>query len=183
MQNEKDLLNSVINSDQDAFRKLSEIYYDPLYRFIWRKTRNAEMAKDLVQELFLNVWKLRKQIDPARSFKAYLYSAANNLTINYFKSTGRKQKYFTETDPAETSAIHTDPAEFQEYLEDVLNGLPEEQKTVFILNKFEGFKYEEIAKTLNISVKTVESRMGKILKVLRDKLSLFLVLLLLLFGG
>jgi len=59
----------------------------------------------------------------------------------------------------------------------VLQDLPEDQRIVFILNKFEGFKYAEIAETLQISIKTVESRMSKALKHLREKLRHLLILL------
>jgi len=60
------------------------------------------------------------------------------------------------------------------YINDALEGIPEKLKIVFIMNKFEGFKYLEIAEMLEISVKTVESRMSKILKILRKRYSGFL---------
>jgi RNA polymerase sigma-70 factor (ECF subfamily) len=167
--NEQEKISAIIKGDSQAFKEICAIYYDTLYRFIWRKTGDENISKDLTQELFLNIWKLRKQLDSTKSFKSYLYSAANNLTINHFKSMALKNKYYSA---AETESLINVPIEqegFSEYIEDTLRGLPEEQKTVFILNKFEGFKYSEIANILNVSVKTVEKRMGKILKTLREK--------------
>jgi len=63
------------------------------------------------------------------------------------------------------------------YINDALEGIPEKLKTVFIMNKFEGFKYTEIAEMLDVSVKTVESRMSKILKILRRKFSSFILII------
>ena len=174
---EQNLIKSIINDDQRAFKQICKIYYEMLYNFIWRKTGNENLSKDIVQELFLNVWKLRKHLNPNKSFKSYLYSAANNLTINHFKSIQIQQKYFSESKAGEYQNSEKTQLDFNEYLDDVLSGMTEEQKTVFILNKFEGFKYKEIATILNISVKTVESRMRKILKVLREKLAHLLFLL------
>lgn len=177
MDPEQDLIKLVKNGSREAFKRICEIYYEMLYNYIWRKTRNENLSKDIVQELFINVWKLRGQLDPNKSFKSYLYTAANNLTINHFKSVTIQQKYFSDLDSGDFELGSDNPEEFQEYLDNVLIGLPEEQKTVFILNKFEGFKYQEIAEILNISAKTVESRMGKILKVLREKLGPLLMML------
>ena len=179
MQNtsEKDLILLIKKGDQKAFREIAAIYYEKLYLFMWRRTGDDQIAYDLLQDLFLNVWKRREELDPGKSFKAYLYSAANNLAINHFKSLKIRGKYFSENAEEIEHKSSQNPAEFHEYLEDVLYGLPQEQKSVFILNKFDGFKYSEIAEMLDISVKTVESRMAKILKTLREKLGPLLIVL------
>jgi len=168
---EKELVIAIKISDGAAFKELCQIYYDPLYRFLWRKTYNDEAAEDLVQDLFMNVWKARENLDENQSIKAYIYRAANNLAINYLRKEQLVQQRFEDNlkdDPADSTGSNL---EFQEILDDILQDIPENQRTVFILNKFEGLKYTEIADTLQISVKTVESRMSKTLKVLREKLA------------
>lgn len=170
IENESHLIQLIKKQDVNAFKKLCQIYYEQLYQFLWRKTRNDEVSKDLVQELFLNIWKLRLRLDESKSFKAYLYKAANNLASNYFKQKNIQNTYNIEDAINENSISVYNSQSFQEYLDDVLQRFPEEQRLVFMLNKFEGFKYVEIANILNISIKTVESRMSKILKVLREEM-------------
>ena len=167
---ESELITAIKTSDNAAFKEFCRIYYEPLYGFLWRKTRDRDTALDLVQELFLNVWKQRKRLDEGRSVKAYLYRSANNLAINHLKKKTLRQTYFADSSAAEQASQTNQQQNFQEYVDDVLHDIPEAQRIVFMLNKFEGFKYAEIAETLQISIKTVESRMSKTLKVLRLKL-------------
>ena len=174
---EFELVKAIKTSDNHAFKEFCRIYYEPLYRFLWRKTRDEQTSLDLVQELFLNIWKHRKNLDESRSVKPYLYRSANNLAINHLKKKAVRQSYFVATPSAGLQSRPDGKREFQEYLDDVLQDLPEDQRIVFILNKFEGFKYAEIAETLQISIKTVESRMSKALKHLREKLRHLLSLL------
>lgn len=168
--NELELIKAVRHSDKTAFRALCQIYYESLYRFLWRKTRDEEAAKDLVQELFLNIWKNRANLDETQSSTAYLYRAANNLAINHLKKKAVRQAHAMDSVAAGRMSGTDEKHDFQEYVDEILHDLPEEQRLVFTLNKFEGLKYSEIAEMLQISVKTVESRMSKALKALREKL-------------
>jgi len=172
---ELEIIKAVRRTDKAAFKALCEIYYDPLYRFLWRKTRDEESAKDLVQELFLNVWKNRANLDETQSSKPYLYRAANNLAINHLKKKAVRQAHALDSAAAGPRAAPDEQRDFLEYVEETLGDLSEEQRLVFTLNKFEGLKYNEIAEMLQISVKTVESRMSKALKTLREKLRHLLV--------
>lgn len=167
---EQNLIQAVKAGDPAAFKEICRIYYDPLYRFLWRKTRDSEISKDLIQELFLNVWRLRQRLDETKSFKAYLYTSANNLAVNHLKQKVTRQNYLSQSVSEDANTLEDDSRELNEYIDDVLQGIPDEQRTVFILNKFEGFKYAEIAEIMQISIKTVESRMSKILKTLRQRL-------------
>ncbi len=167
--NDEELIRAIEVSDRAAFKQLCARYYDPLYRFLWRKTRNEEAAKDLVQELFMNLWKMRARLDENLSIKAYLYRAANNLAINHLRKKILHQAHFSD-DLADAPAGHSDEErELQECLDEALQDLPEAQRTVFMLNRFEGLRYAEIAEALQISIKTVESRMSQTLKHLREK--------------
>jgi RNA polymerase sigma-70 factor (ECF subfamily) len=167
--NNEELTRAIKLSDRAAFRQLSERYYDSLYRFLWRKTRNDEAAQDLVQELFMNLWKMRAHLDENLSIKAYLYRAANNLAINHLRKKVLKQAHFIDNLADAHPGHSNEERELQECLDEALQDLPEAQRTVFMLNRFEGLKYAEIAEILQVSIKTVESRMSKTLKHLRQK--------------
>jgi len=166
---DEELIRAINSSDRAAFKQLCERYYDPLYRFLWRKTRNDEAAEDLVQELFMNLWKMRARLDENLSIKAYLYRAANNLAINHLRKKALKQAHFVDNLDHAPAGHSDEERELQECLDEALQDLPEAQRTVFVLNRFEGLKYAEIAETLQISIKTVESRMSQTLKHLREK--------------
>lgn len=176
---EAELINALIKGDRNAFKALFELYYDPLFRFLWRKTRDKSIAEDLIQTLFINVWNRRTHVDSSKSFKSYLYKSASNLAINHLKKMVLTQS--TKETVLQTPAESTMDREAQlaEYLEDALYRFPYEQRSVFLLNKFEGFKYVEIAEMLGVSVKTVESRMSKVLKALRNEMAHLLTALLL----
>ncbi len=176
-ENEKQLVIAIKQSDSDAFKKICELYYEQIYRFLWRRTRDGETACDLVQDVFLNVWKNRKNLDENKSIKAFFYRSAINAAINHLHRKVLVDKHFVMNESVEHLSGDND-ADLKEYLDDALQGIPEPQRIVFILNKFEGFKYKEIADILQISVKTVESRMSKTLKTLRSKLSHLLIFIL-----
>ena len=178
---EKQLVIAIKQSDGNAFKEICKLYYDQIYRFLWRRTRDNETACDLVQDVFLNVWKNRSNLDENKPIKAYFYRAANNAAINHLHKKVLTHKHFDKDQPVEDPVSNDKDMDFQEYLDDVLYDIPEQQRIVFILNKFEGFKYTEIAETLQISVKTVESRMSKTLKTLRARLGHLLMIVLFIF--
>lgn len=167
-------------SDHHAFKALYYRYFEALFRFLWRQINNEELAKDLVQEVFSRVWKNRAHLDPAQPIKSYLYRIGHNLVIDHRRQT-RHSVDSLEAHPEIEPAYHAEePFELTDKIEAAITSLPEPVRLVFTMNRFEGVKYAEIAKILNISVKTVEARMSKALASLREKLAPFLAGLLLL---
>lgn len=178
---EKELLKAIKNSNNNAFKELSEIYYKQLYGFIWRRIGDSETVKDILQDLLLNIWKLRHNLDEERPIKPYLFAAANNLIINYSKKKTFLRNNRVDLPQDGFLSNSSSSLEWEYYINDALKEIPENLRVVFMMNKFEGFKYAEIAEILRISEKTVESRMSKILKFLRKKYIHALKLLLLFF--
>lgn len=175
--NEHELIKAIKNSDAFAFKELSKIYYQQLYGFVWRRIGNSDNVKDLLQDLFLNIWKLRNNLDENRPIKPYLFASANNLVKNHLKRKSLKNERMTDLHPDELSGNIGNENILDNYLDEALTDIPERLRIVFIMNKFEGFKYSEIAEMLEISEKTVESRMSKILKFLRNKFSLLVLIM------
>lgn len=166
---DRDLVLRIKNSDQSAYKELYYMYAEKLYGFLWRKISNEDLAKDLVQDLFFKLWQNRKNLDENQSIKAYLYRSANNLAIDHY----RKKKIFT-SDSAEEIQFGDYDLDLSfdveaEILKEI-NKLPEMQKKVFLLSRFEELKYKEIAELLKISPKTVESHISKALAKLRVSL-------------
>lgn len=174
---DQELVASIKKGDSPAFQKLYFRYAEPLFGFLWRRLSQRELAEDLVQELFAKVWRNRANLDPAQSIKAYLYQAANNLMIDHLR---RKNPDLgaVEVMP-EHSTVDVDEVQFEkrDQIQKALADLPDAQRNVFLLSRFEGLKYHEIASVLDISVKTVETHMNRALKKLRHQLRSLLALL------
>ena len=123
----------------------------------------------LVQETFKRLWMNRKKLDPNKKIKAYLYKIAKNIIIEHERRQQREKKY-------RNSLAHNSEHESVEQISHIyvaINNLPTILKQVFVLNRVEGLKYSEIAQVIGISIKTVESRMSRALKILMKELSDF----------
>jgi RNA polymerase sigma-70 factor (ECF subfamily) len=175
-----ELTEAIKASDHTAFQVLYYRYFAALFRFLWRQTSDEELAKDLLQEAFGRVWKNRENLDPRRSIKSYLYRIGRNLVIDHRRQNVHKPDYLADHPASEPAYSVDEQFDLHDKLQAAINDLPEPLRLVFTMNRFEGMKYAEIAEMLDISIKTVESRMSKALTILRLKLAPFLMSILLL---
>jgi len=167
---DEQLVESIKSSQVEAFKTLYYRYYTDLYRFCWFRTNSKEQAKDLVQEVFIRIWESRQKLDSKKSIKGYIFRIANNLLIDSFRKKSSQETYFAES--FSENDISTDESlEFDTTVKLAINNLPEKIRIVFVLSRYHGLKYAEIAQTLSISIKTVESRMGQAFRLLRQELS------------
>lgn len=169
------LVNAIRASEEDAFKNLYYRYYESLFRFLCRRTRNYEISKDLMQELFIRVWRNREKLDASQSLKAYLYRIASNLAIDHLRKKEAEQAHFVDNPTSEPTASPSETFDLRDNIGQAIRKLPEPLQTVFHLSRDEGLTYSEIAATVQVSIKTVESRMSQALKILREKLKPFLV--------
>lgn len=178
--NDNDLRNLVTRikeSDHRAFESVFDQYHQPIFQFLLYKTKDAPIAEDLLQEVFLKLWKSRTGLDEDRSIRNYLYTIADNLVLNHIrhlKVVGRHRdetgsKLFTGSD---NPHFILEEEEGRRNLEKAIESLPEKSRIIFLMSRMEDLTYQEIAERLSISVKTVEGHMVKALKTLREALSL-----------
>ena len=168
---DQELTNLTQQSNEAAFQALYHRYYEKLYHFVWVRTRSSEISRDLVQELFVRVWRNRESLDDSKSIKAYFYRIANNLVINYVNKKANEKAYLANLPQDKYISSPNDQFEVSEKVQSAIDGLPERPRTVFVLNRFEGFTYADIATSLEISVKTVEKYMSQALRILREQLA------------
>ena len=160
-------------SNFDTFKVIFEKYQSDIFNFLNYKTGNIQVAEDILQETFIKLWENRENIKEDLSLKSYLYTIANNMALNYFRHKKIVVKYQVELQLAEQEHYHASPdrilekKELQDQLMQSIGQLPEKTKIVFMLSRFNRLKYNEIAERLEISIKTVESHIGKALKILR----------------
>lgn len=171
------LCAEIKGSDSGSFKILFYRYYEPIYYFFWSRTKSAELAKDFVQDVFTKLWQNRFNLNPELSMKAYLFRTANNLLIDFYRKKKTYSIYQEDNFAHEPSENPFETYDVQEGVNKALLELPENLRIVFTMNRFDALKYSEIAESLNISVKTVESRMSKAIKILRETLKQFLILL------
>ena len=172
LQTDLQLILRIKNDDEQALKILFDKYFSALVQFSFRITHQKTIAEEVVADVFIELWKRRAYLDITHQVKAYLFMMVKNTSLNV----GRNQKpHISLSDaPDEFSAFSLSPEEkfiSDENLEDIgqlINVLSPSVRTVFLLNREEGFTYAEIAVILKLSVKTVESHMGKALKLMRE---------------
>ncbi|MBC8185284.1 RNA polymerase sigma-70 factor [candidate division KSB1 bacterium] len=172
-------IESIQNGDASVFETLFRTYYASLCGFVYQYTKSTEAAEEIVQNIFLKIWENHEKWKPHGTIKSYLYKAAKNHSLNYLKHQTRKQKIFDSEAVVEiqsdiTPADELHGRELHKAVSYAVNKLPEKCRLIFNLNRQEGMTYTDIADNLDISIKTVETQMGRALKTLRRILAPFL---------
>lgn len=168
-----ELFSKLIRDDEKAFSELFYRYYSGLCVYAFRFLQDEQRTKELVQEVFVQVWVKRKEIRIHSSVKSYLFRAVKNQLINWFNHQKVEQRYL---DKIVSEQDHLQPDQYfqevdlQKKIEASIEALPAKRKEVFKLSREEGLSYRAIADRLHVSVKTVETQMGLALKQLREDL-------------
>lgn len=168
------LVRQLVNGNILAFNTLFRKYSCRLYRFAIGYLKSDDESEELVQEVFTKVWEKRRDLKEELSFKFYLFTIAFNLIRKHFRTKARLIEYFKtslldETD-LQTSQKITHDSLFQ-YINELVNQLPERRKRIFIKSRFEGLSIKEIAEELQISHKTVENQLTDALRFIRVNLN------------
>lgn len=161
-----------------AFEKLFHVYYKDLVVFANAYVQKPEVAEELVQELFFNIWKGRQKWSPRGKLRAYLFGAARNNSLKYLKRQSMVSRirlhmlsWIIEETESPDDAIEYE--EFNQAVQRAIDALPEKRRLIFTLSRRQGLSYAEIAAVLGISVNTVENQMVRAMKYLRHRLSAF----------
>lgn len=165
--------------DESGFEYLFKTYFPSLKHFARKYVPDNDTAKEIAHDVFLNLWEKRNSLDSSSSLKSYLFTSVYNRCMNYI----RDQRKFNKDDQVfnrveqekqEIPYDHLETMELESRIIEALNNLPARCREIFMLSRFEGISYAEIAERLGLSVKTVETQMSKALKILREKLSEYL---------
>lgn len=169
MLNSTKLVIKIINSDEVAFKELYDLYYNDLVKFSYYYVRDKDAAEDIVQDVFFKIWTTRSNLDPQKNIKTFLFKITSNYSLMALRKIRVREK-FARTKP---NTIVESPEqdfirnEFDKIHSDAIFSLPPKCRTIFCLSRVDKLTYKEIATSLNISVKTVESQMGKALRKLK----------------
>lgn len=159
----------------DAFEEIYKRYWYKLFKIAYHQIGSQEDAEELVQEVFLSIWKRRSDV-VIKHLDLYLTLAIKNQVYDYIKSQISFRKYqeyliFQEIHQNHSTDEIVNFAELSNATEKALGRLPEKSAEVFRRSRFENQSVKEIAEVLNLSEKAVEYHITKSLKFLRENLS------------
>ncbi len=174
-----ELLLLLREGDVQAFKELYDTHWDKLFAIAIQKLTKDD-ACDVLQDLFLEIWKKRSGIYISSSLEAYLFVALQNRIFNFYKKRlAEKQKHLTIA--AKTNLVaDPDPEvilqakEVHGMVQDEIQAMPDKMRNVFELSRYKSLSSQAIASHLSISDQTVRNQISAALKRLRHRLQMHL---------
>lgn len=184
-----ELLAAIRDGDELAFQELVRRYRNPITNFVYRMIDDYERSVELSQETFIRIYTSASRYEANYSFSTYIYRIATNLAISELRRRKRRKfvslfSPFTDDngDPVEIDPQDDKPLQDETLIDDerrkavarAIKSLPEKYRAAIVLRDVEGFSYDRIAETLNLSEGTVKSRINRARNLLKEKLSEYL---------
>ncbi|MHA4810955.1 RNA polymerase sigma-70 factor [Flavitalea flava] len=179
---DEELVILLKGSNDAAFTEIYYRYWDRLFVVAMHRLDNAEEARELVQDIFYNLWKKRHSLQLEYTLNTYLATAVKYEVLNRLASKNRQQRYRNYASLNwQEAALDTENQlqfnELQQQLASLVKELPEKCRIVFQLSRDKGYPQKKIAAELGIAEKTVEAHLSLALRKLRAGLSHFFALL------
>lgn len=170
------VVGAFLGGEERAFQELVERYQTRLLNFIYRTIGDRERAEDLVQEVFIRVYRHIHRFDTTKKFSTWIYTIASNLAKNELRNRSRNPLVLFQTITSNRTEDER-PLQFEDYttqpddmfqkrhlrslVEQTVEQLPEHHRQVFVLREIEGKSYEEIAEITDCNLGTVKSRLNR----------------------
>ena|SRR2546425_641526 len=168
---ERALADRIRAGDMDAFEALYRSYWERLYAFAFRYMRSKEDAEEIVQEVFLRIWRGRAHWVPAGAVRNYLYLAVRNSARDRWERAAVARRWRVgQQETAVEVQSNLEAADLVAAVERALAELPSKRSAVCKLRLINGLSYAQIAERLGICEKTVETQLARGLKFLRDRI-------------
>ena len=184
VEREREWLRKLAAGDQAGLDALFRHYYAELCRSAYRILLDAAAAEDVVQEVFVTLWRKRGRLAKIEQPGPYLRRAVRNRSLNYRRDNHQQTVDLDDAPepmtPPDITGRPLDQAELDRLVEQAIATLPERSRLVFVLSRYEALSQKEIAAQMGISVKTVENQMTRALRLLREYLAPYLGAVLLL---
>ena len=172
---EKQVIGRIREGDVQAFEWLFRQYYEKLCQWAYHYLHDLDSSEEVVQDLYYHIWRNRANMEFHVSVKSYLYKAVSNNCKMLIRNKNRRTAIEADMAALNPGSVEEpeellEVKEIREVVQKTLEELPEKPAQIFRMSRYEGMKYREIAEKLSISIKTVESNMGKALKIFRKNL-------------
>ncbi|MEO7043750.1 MAG: RNA polymerase sigma-70 factor [Ferruginibacter sp.] len=165
------MLAKIASGDEHAFRELFNIYKERFYAVVLKMTQSDEVAKDIVQDTFMQIWNKRETLVDVDNPSSYFFTAVYRRVYHHYRKIAIEKKLLQSAAPAKESANTTDEMvlarESESLISQAIAKLPPQQKMVFKLSKQEGLSREDIALQLQISPHTVKNHLADALKFIQ----------------
>jgi RNA polymerase sigma-70 factor (family 1) len=169
LHNEQEFLKKIAEGDQRVFAALVESFSARIYVHVLMYIKNAARAEEITQDVFMSVWNHRHELPSIQNFRGYLFVLTRNRTISALRE--RVTRYDeTEKDELESGLNPEGVLEYRQLSESLQRGidqLPPRRKEIFIMSRFDGKTYDEIAHHLSISKSAVNKHIIEALVFLR----------------
>lgn len=167
------------DGDHLAYAEIYKRYSPLLFVHAFKKIRNTEEAKDVIQEVFTSIWTRRSDLVVKTNLAGYLYSCVHNSILNFItrqkiqtKYTESLQHFLTERSAADDRIREKDLANI---IDQEISALPAKMRAVFELSRKDYLTHKQIAKKLNLSEETVKCQVKNALKILKLRLGLLFI--------
>ncbi len=169
----EELLNRVLREgDPKSFERLFHAFYRPLCRYCRKFVASMDAAEEVVGDVFYALWKNRTKYEIQTSAISYLFTATRNRAYDHLRKLQRDRScsleqamHVSTMEPSSQLVLEAD--EIQQKLQAAVESLPPGCRKIFQMSRDLGMKYTEIAEALGVSIKTVETQMGRALKNIR----------------
>lgn len=173
------LIAALRNGDQIAFKTIYDLLENKLYHFVFSITKSEYISEEIVQKVFIRIWEQRNQLDLSKSFESFVYTMTRNLTFNYLRDAARRKTIRQELwanismqqQEVENELIFAD---YKKIVDEIVQDLPPQKRTIYQLSKNEGKSNSEIAAMLGISSKTVKNHLWMTMSTIRERIKPYL---------
>ena len=162
-------MEAVQKDNLDKLNELFDRYQKRLYNYFVKSTMDLEDSGDLTQNVFIRVMKYRKSYRIGSSFEVWIFQIARNQLKDHFRRMKVHRDQFSPVEilPERPEEKDSGQYEREQKLMKAMNKLPEEKRELLVLSKFQGMKYEQIAKIRSSSVSTIKVQVHRTIKELR----------------
>lgn len=169
---DSELVERLQKGDVEAFDIIYEKYSGKLYAFGLKYLRSKAESEELVQSIFLKLWENYKNLNKELSFKSYLFTITYNDICKLFRKRNYLQEFINETlyENSQSSSETEDCIDYQsvlEWVQQIVDKLPERQKAIFLKSRLEDKSTKEIAKEAGLSPGTIDNYISESLKFIR----------------
>lgn len=173
---DEELLRRLQCDDQEAFTLLYRRHWEPLFITAAKALRNSQDAKDVVQDVFLSIWRRRKELHLEGALAVYLQTCVRYQAIHYIEKNITRRDYLALL--TETAADHFPPAaeiqlqvkQVQQAILDTISKMPPRMREAYQLSRQEHLSHKEIAAKLGISAETVKKHIQHALQLIKEAL-------------
>ena len=182
---EAELLRKIALGDGQAFKILVDRYGALVFYYIRKHARSREIAEEVVQDIFTQVWLVRDTLPGVRNFRTFLYVVSRNYALNVLKKLTRERERQLEYEQQLQQSLPNQLEKEDDWrislIQQAVASLPSQQQKVWILSRREGLKHTEIAQQMNLSKESVKKYMqwanAFIIKYVEDRIELLIAIL------